>query len=186
MRYRIIILILIIASCKSETKVSNEINASVSNMWSNYINSHPDFKNNEVPESWYFHDNKYDADRLADLTLSGKKQAASGLYAWYKNANANLPIVGKKHIITDFNGHAQAIIEIVKVDTIPFNKITIEYAELDMGTQIEPLKQWKKAHREFFTSTLDKTNDKPLEDMLVVCEWFKKIWPVQNSQKLYD
>nr|WP_299779746.1 hypothetical protein [uncultured Formosa sp.] len=39
--------------------------------------------------------------------------------------------------------------ETMKVDTIPFNLISIEYTQLDMGTDIEPLQKWKKAHWDF-------------------------------------
>ena len=45
-----------------------------------------------------------------------------------------------------------------------------------MGTTIEPLKKWKKAHWDFFTSTMQDSGEKPTEDMLVVCEIFEVIW----------
>jgi uncharacterized protein YhfF len=45
-----------------------------------------------------------------------------------------------------------------------------------MGTNIEPLKKWKKAHWEFFASALKKSGTEPTEDMLVVCEQFETIW----------
>ncbi|MDB2606672.1 ASCH domain-containing protein, partial [Zobellia sp.] len=114
---------------------------------------------------------------LAELVANGKKQAGSGLYTWYQDANADLPKTGMKHIITDFDGKAQAIIEIIKVDTIPFNEISETYAAMDMGTEIEPLKKWKKAHWEFFTSTMKERKKEPTENMLVVCEYFETIWP---------
>jgi len=62
------------------------------------------------------------------------------------------------------------------VDTIPFNKISKAYAKLDMGTAIEPLKKWKKAHWGFFANAMEQNGDKSIEYMLVVCEWFEVIW----------
>jgi uncharacterized protein YhfF len=180
MRHFTIILFLILISCKSETKNENSIDTTVHKMWKNFIASNPEFKNDEIPESWYFHDNKEDANRLAKLTLSGKKRASSGLYSWYEDAKANLPKIGTKHIVTDFDGKALAIIEITKVDTVPFLQIAKEYAELDMGTEIEPLKKWKKAHWDFFKSTLIESGKKPTEEMLIVCETFETIWPEKN------
>ncbi|MBF8149714.1 ASCH domain-containing protein [Winogradskyella sp. F6397] len=181
MRHLAIILLIILTNCKSDTKTEsqtkNGIDKSVYDMWSNYTASHPEFQTDELPESWYFHNYEDDANRLAELILNSKKQAGSGLYTWYKDANAALPKTGVKHIITDFNGKAKAIIEIRKVDTVPFNQITKEYAELDMGTTIEPLKKWKKAHWDFFATTLEQNGDTPTEDMLIVCEQFKTIWP---------
>ena len=186
MKHLTIILLLILMSCKSDTKTEiitdNEIDKSVYDMWNNFTASHPEFKKDEQPESWFFHNNKDDANRLAELVLSGKKRAGSGLYAWYKEANADLPKIGTKHIITDFEGKAKAIIEIKKVDTIPFHQISKDYAEMDMGTSIEPLKKWKKAHWDFFAKTMEENGEKPSEEMLIVCERFETIWP-ENTNK---
>lgn len=149
-------------------------------MWGNFTESNPEFKNEEMPESWFFHNNEYDANRLAELILNGKKKAGSGLYFWYEEANADLPKIGTKHIITDFSGKARAIIEIKKVDTIPFNRISEDYAEMDMGTKIEPLKKWKKAHWDFFETALKESREQPTEEMLVVCERFETVWPEKH------
>ena len=176
MRHQTIILFLILISCKSETKTENGIDKSVYEMWDSFIESNPEFKDIEMPESWYFHNNEKDANRLVELIVSGKKRAGSGLYSWYEEANADLPKVRTKHIITDFDGKARAIIEIIKVDTIPFNQISKDYAEMDMGTKIEPLKKWKKAHWDFFASAMEESGEKPTEEMLIVCEKFETIW----------
>ena len=177
MKHLAILLFLVLISCKSETKTENKIDESVNQMWDTYTKSNSDFKDNDIPESWYFHNNKEDANRLAILVIEGKKKASSGLYSWYKNAGADLPKIGTKHIITNFDGKAQAIIEITKVDTIAFNQISKDHAVFDMGTTVEPLKKWKKAHWDFFISTMEESGEKPTEDMLVVCETFKTIWP---------
>ncbi|VXA91542.1 ASCH domain-containing protein [Maribacter litoralis] len=193
MRHISIFLFLILVGCKNETKnkteigtenqseittvIENGIDQSVSEMWNDFVQSNPEFKNDEIPESDFFHNNEKDANRLAKLTLNGKKRASSGLYSLYEQYNADLPTVGIKQIVTDFNGNAKAIIENVSVDTIPFNKISKEYAAMDMGTDIEPLKKWKKAHWDFFESFLKESGKKPTEEMLVVTVEFEKIWP---------
>ncbi len=92
-----------------------------------------------------------------------------------------MPKIGAKQIITDFEGKAQAVIETTKVDTIPFNKISVAYAELDMGTTVEPLKKWQKAHWDFFSSVLTEFGEKPTEEMLVVCESFEIIWTKESE-----
>lgn len=195
MKYLYIILFFILLNCKNEWKLEissdeetvleshseNEIDQSVIELWNNFIKANPEFKNDNMPESWYFHNNEADANRLADLVVSGKKKAGSGLYKMYQKYEADLPIVGTKHLITNFSGKAQAIIEIVKVDTIPFNKITRDYASLDMGTEIEPLQKWRKAHWDFFSSVFEDSKEKPTENMLVVCEWFETIWTNNNK-----
>lgn len=180
MRHLPIILFLILISCKSETKTENGIDKTVYEMWDNFTESNPEFNKDELPESFYFHNNEEDANRLAELILSGKKKAGSNLYFWYEEAKADLPKIGTKSIVTDFDGKARAIIEIKEVDTIPFNQISKDYAELDMGTNIEPLKKWKKAHWDFFAKALEQNGEKPTEEMLIVCEWFETIWPEKH------
>lgn len=192
MNYLTIILLLIFISCKSgakkETDIKTEIemksesetegdmDKTVYEMWNNYIESNPEFKTQEIPESDFFHNNREDANRLAELTLNGKKKATSSLFSLYEQYDIDLPKVGTKQIVTDFDGKAKAIIENKSVDTIPFNKISEYYAELDMGTNIEPLKKWKKAHWDFFEGFLKESGKKPTEEMLMVCVTFETIW----------
>jgi uncharacterized protein YhfF len=192
MKHLTILLFLIFISCKNDPKTKtdtetetqaetemdneNEVDKSVYEMWNKYVKANPEFKDDEIPEFEFFHNNKEDAKRLAELTINGKKKASSGLLSLYEQYDVELPKVGTKQIITDFDGKAKAIIENVSVDTIPFNKISKEYAEMDMGTDIEPLEKWKKAHWGFFESFLAESGEKPSEEMLIVCVQFKTIW----------
>ena len=167
-------------SCKGETKDDNGIDPTVYTMWGDYTIANPEFKNDALPDVDYFHNNEEDANRLAKLVVSRKKKAGSTLYWFYQRANADLPKPGKKSIVTDFDGIAQAIIETKKIDTIPFNKISETYAALDMGTDSEPLKKWKAAHWEFFADAMEAGEVEPSKNMLVVCEWFETIWPKEK------
>ncbi len=45
-----------------------------------------------------------------------------------------------------------------------------------MGTIIEPLKKSKKAHWNFFANAMEKSREKPTEEMLIVCERFETTW----------
>ena len=193
MKQFIFLSFLIFVSCKEASKTKTEtqtttteiesenvIDKSVVEMWKNYIESNPEFKEEEIPESDFFHNNTEDAKRLAELTLNRKKKASSGLYSLYQKYNIDLPKIGAKQIVTDFDGKAQAIIENRCVDTIPFNEISKEYAALDMGTNIEPLKKWKKAHWDFFEPFLKESGEQPTEEMLIVCINFETIWPQKH------
>lgn len=197
MRHLTILLFLFLTSCKTDKKneiqplveteeiviTENGVNKTVYEMWNSFTEANPQFKKEELPDSQFFHNNEKDANHLAKLIVDGKKKAGSGLYLWYKEANAHLPKIGTKLIVTDFNGKAQAIIETKKVDTIPFNEVSKEYAALDMGTDIEPLEKWKKAHWTFFTNAMEQNEQEATEDMLIVCEWFETIWPQKQSDK---
>jgi len=74
----ILFLILTLISCKnqntSESKAEEGIDKTVYEMWDNFTESNPGFKDNEMPESWYFHNNEKDANRLAKLIVNGKKK----------------------------------------------------------------------------------------------------------------
>jgi len=166
---------------ESETQTENERDKSVNEMWKHFTKANPEYKNQEIPVSDFFHNNREDANRLAELTVNGKKKASSGLYSLYKQYNVDLPKVGTKKIITDFDGTAVAIIVTKSVDTIPFNQISQEYAELDMATNNEPLKKWKKAHWEFFENFMKERGEKPSENMLIVCERFETIWTKKHK-----
>ena len=201
MRLLTIVAFLILISCKSETKnevkteikvgtendaeTEKEIDRTVYEMWENFTQLNPKFKNEEMPGSDFFHNTREDANRLAELTVDGKKKASSGLYILYKQYNVDLPKVENKQIITDFDGKARAIIETKSVDTIPFNKISKDYAELDMGTNIKPLEKWKKAHWDFFAEVMEESGKDPTEEMLIVCERFETIWTEKNLTSPY-
>ena len=63
-------LLFIFVDCKNETKTESTIHKSVYEMWSNFKTVNPEFKKDELPDSWYFHNNKEDANRLANLTVT--------------------------------------------------------------------------------------------------------------------
>ena len=171
------ILVLLSIGCKSETKTKNGIDPSIIDLWDSYTASNPEFKNDELPDASYFHNNREDANRLAQLILERKKQAGSNLYFFYEQANADLPKIGTKNIVTDFDEKAVAIIATTQVDTIPFNEISESYAVMDMGTTNQPIEKWKKAHWAFFAPVIKENGGHPTEDMLIVCEQFRTIWP---------
>ena len=70
-KFSILFLILILLSCKSESKPTREddIDTSVYDMWNAFKASNPEFKNEDLPDSDFFHDNEVDANRLAKLGL---------------------------------------------------------------------------------------------------------------------
>ena len=146
-------------------------------MWAAYIQAHPEYKGKPIPDADFLHNNETDANRLVQLVLEGKKSASSSLYSGYIKYKVDLPKVGKKQIVTDFEGNALVIIETIQVTTAPFNQISADYAAQDMGTDKKALQQWKKAHWNFFESFLREMGEEPTEEMLIVCERFKTVWP---------
>lgn len=173
MRYSNVLMFLLLSiCCKSEPALKTpEI------LWQDYITAYPEYASSPMPDADFFHNNEADANRLGKLILEGKKTAASSLYWLYQEYKVDVPRPGDMQIVTDFEGNALAIIATVQVDTVPFHKVSPEYAATDMGTTEQPLEKWKKAHWAFFESFLAESGEQPTEDMLIVCERFKKVWP---------
>ena len=153
----------------TENKKSVEI------LWNNYIADNPENKNMEIPISFYFCDNEIDADDCAQLVVKGIKRATATSLWWYEKNNEPLPRIGDKYIVTDWNGNAKAIIETIKIEQVPYNKITSEFAEIE-GEGDKSLEYWKQVHKEYYTREMKPFNEQFDENMIIVCEHFKTVY----------
>ena len=154
------------------------INKSVLEMWEKYLRSiGEDPEGTDLTyESWYFCDNEEDANELAQLVLEGTKRATASLYRSYEFENEKVPEVGQHVIITDWNGIAKCIIKSSKVTILPFRDITEEHARIE-GEGDKSLKYWREGHIRFFTRECQVMGLEFNEDMLVVFEEFKVVYP---------
>ncbi|MCY6372652.1 ASCH domain-containing protein [Clostridium ganghwense] len=150
---------------------------SVQKMWKNYLTSigENDGNTNKNYTSWYFCDNEKSANDLAKLVREGIKRGTTSLYYWYELENEELPTEDNYSIITDWNGIAQCIIRIKKVDVLPFKDVNEEFAEIE-GEGDKSLKYWQKAHIDFFTTELKEQEMEFSQEMLVVCEEFEVVY----------
>ena len=174
--------LLLLTSCNGQVKkdmaAEKSVDGTPEEMWNSFVKAHPEHSDSEMPKSWYFGANKREADQMGKLVVIGKKTTASDIYHGYEEMDAELPKVGLMDIVTDFEGNALAIIQLRKVDTIPVKNITKEYAQKDMGTEVDALKAWKKYYmEEVFPESIIDTRIAITENTLVVCEWFEVIWP---------
>jgi uncharacterized protein YhfF len=144
-------------------------------MWEEFIAKHPEYQNKPEPESYYFCDNKKDADECAELVLKGIKQATTTSLWWFKQYKAPLPKTGDLAIVTNWAGEAMAVIKTVNIVQIPFNQISEDYAHLE-GEGDRSLGYWKKVHWAYYAREMEPHGEKPSEDMILVCEQFKMIW----------
>ena len=147
----------------------------VERFWNDYLNLNPCNKKKETPLSFYFCDNKKDADECAELVVKGIKQATATSLWWFKKNNVSLPRVGNKYIVTNWVGNPRAIIETIKVQQVPFNKITPEFAKIE-GEGDKSLNYWKKVHEAYYKREMKTNFEKFDENMIIVCEYFKKIF----------
>ena len=115
-------------------------------------------------------------DKLAQLTLQGTKTATASSYPVYKAENEPVPAVGDYSIILDSQNQAVCIIQTTQIDIVPFYQVDEEHAYLE-GEGDRTLTYWREVHRTFFESEMQSIHQKFTEDMLVVCERFKIVYP---------
>lgn len=169
---------LIIMSCKKEKQELeniNQIDLSVTQLWDEFLEQHPNNPQKGLPLSFYFCDNKKDADECADLVVKGIKQATATSLWWFKKNKEALPKIGDQYIITNWDGKAKAVIEVTKIEQTPYNKITPEFAKTE-GEGDKSLTYWKKVHKAYYSREMEPYNEKFSEDMIIICEYFKTIY----------
>lgn len=150
---------------------------SIQEMWANYINSIGDdiIGTDKKYTSWHFCDNEESANDLAELVKKGIKRATTGLYYFYEIEGETLAKAGDLSIITDWQGIAQCVIETQKVNLMPFNEVTEEFAKIE-GEGDKSLKFWREVHINAFNRQLEEIKKKFSDDMLVVCEEFEMVY----------
>lgn len=124
-------------------------------------------------DAWYF---GAEADELANLVLQGQKTATASAYDLYQLGGEELPQVGTFDVILDSQGQAVCIIEITKVEVVPFNQVSAEHAFKE-GEGDRSLTYWRKVHEELFTKWLAEEGLSFTEDMGVVLEEFRLVYP---------
>lgn len=147
----------------------------VSEMWEKYTSLSG--KDIQTPyQSWHFCNNEADANELAALTKSGTKRATASLHQCYALENEPVPKVGDLIIITYWNNEAACIIEVEKVEILPFKDIREEHAKIE-GEGDQSLEYWRQGHIEFFTQDAKSFGMEFHEEMDVVFETFKVVYP---------
>lgn len=180
MRLLILALAATLLSCSNpnpdtvhETTVQANL-ASVESLWKDFHQKHPTTTEAATPLSFYFCDNKKDADECADLVIQGVKQATATSLWWFEKNNEALPKVGDQYVVTDWDGQAKAVIETTKVEQVPYNQVTAEFAATE-GEGDKSLAYWKKVHKAYYSREMEPAGDAFSEDMIIVCEYFKVI-----------
>lgn len=149
--------------------------SSVERIWKDFISENHQYYKLKTPKSFFFCDNKKDADECAELVFNRIKQATASSLWSYKKHNTAFPKKGDLFIITDWKGNAKAIIKTTNIKQVPFNQITHEFAKTE-GEGDKSLSYWKKVHWDFFSREMEEYGEKPSEDMKIICEYFKILY----------
>ena len=152
-----------------------ENNISGDSLWNDFLSKYSNHKTKDKPVSFYFCDNKKDADECAELVVKGVKRATATSLWWFEKNNEILPKIGDQYIVTDWSGNAKAVIETTKIEQVPYNKITSEFAKIE-GEGDKSLEYWKRVHKDYYTREMKPFNEQFDENMIIVCEQFKAVY----------
>jgi uncharacterized protein YhfF len=143
--------------------------------WRAFAASRPADPTPRFLEAFHFDDHQPSADELAALVLAGRKRATAGLLWAHDPETRPLPRPGDLSIVTDFAGRALCVIETRRVDVVPFNEVTAEFAATE-GEGDGSLAYWRHAHEAFFGRECRRLGRTPAPDMPVVCERFEVVY----------
>lgn len=109
---------------------------------------------------------------LCRLVASGRKTATSSLEAVYAHYGVEYPRVGDVEILCDFEGALVAVVEITVLDTIPFEEVDDEHADLE-GEGDRSLDHWMDVHRAFFERECTAMGSYFSDRTAVLCQRFR-------------
>lgn len=111
---------------------------------------------------WSFGDNAVHADQLAKLVVQEKKTGTTGLLQSYKARGLALPKAGDRSFIKNSVAEAVCVIEMTKVEMMPFDQVTQLFARTETWDD-GSLESWKEVHREYFVRLFSTfTDDMPV------------------------
>jgi uncharacterized protein YhfF len=128
------------------------------------------------PAAWHFCDTPAEADECAELVRTGRKVATAPSLWGLQARGEPIPRVGDHHIVTDWAGVAQCVIRTEDVTVVRFDQVTANHAAAE-GEGDGTLAHWRETHRAYYARELSGTGLVPTEDMPLVCERFRLVYP---------
>ena len=108
--------------------------------------------------------------RLNGLILDGRKRATAGLLIDYVRDDQELEVVGEHLALVDDDLRQIAVVEVVRVDTVPFGEVSWKFAQTE-GEGDASLEEWRAGHLRFWTSFGEVVD----EFTPVVLIWFELV-----------
>lgn len=149
------------------------MNSSVIRLWDQYRAINRDAPA-DVPINFHFCDNQKDADLCAAYIVSGQKRATAPSVAELKLAGDPIPQVGDYAIVTDWAGHAVAVIRTTSADIRRFGEVDEDFARAE-GEGDLTLEWWRTAHQAYYESVLAGSRHIVNADLEIVCERFELV-----------
>jgi len=147
-------------------------------LWQNFLQTQPDPAEAErrFYESFYFSSTEALANELAGLVVKGIKTATSALLWEIEAENKPLVQPGNYSIVTDWDKNPVCIMETTEVRLVPFKEVDARFA-YDYGEEERTLEWWREAMWDSYQKICHSLGKEPSQDMLVICERFKVVYP---------
>ncbi|MCD2138405.1 ASCH domain-containing protein [Salinicoccus halitifaciens] len=143
----------------------------VEELWREFTAKHPEYKDEEYM-AWPYGSVP---NELAELTQKGIKTATASAYELYELENEPVPEPEDFSIILDSTGEAVCIIRTTRIDVVPFDEVTADFAWKE-GEGDRSLQYWRKVHTEFFEEEYARHGMSFNEKIKVVCEEFERVY----------
>jgi len=127
-------------------------------------------------DAWSFGNTPEMADSLGELARRGIKTATASLAWWYESEGEAYPRVGGHSIVLDGRGQPLCVIQTTGVTVLPFNEVGEAHAFAE-GEGDRSLAFWRRVHWDFFSAECHDLGREPSDDMPVVCEKFRRVFP---------
>jgi len=147
----------------------------IERFWQAYLESlPPEAARPTRYEAWGFGDGAEMADDLGALVAGGIKTATCSLLWMYKAEP--VPAVGDYSVILNGVGEPLCIIKTTEITIRPYNEVDEDFA-YDEGEGDRSLAYWRRAHWHFFGKECAQLGRTLSEEMPLVCERFRLVWP---------
>jgi uncharacterized protein YhfF len=149
-------------------------NSSVQTFWESYLATLPEKHAHRLipfPEAWGFGDGPEMADELGGLVMQGKKTATCSRYL-----GENILETSTISILLDGRENPLAVVETFEITVRRYCDIDAEWAAAE-GEGDLSLEYWRNEHWTYFTRGAAEGGYTVSEDMLLMCERFRIIYP---------
>ncbi len=151
-------------------------NKSGKEFWRTFCRENPNINPDEPYQVWFFGNNREGANELAELVMSGKKQATASLVYVNDLKPEIAPYDFGYSVVTDFEGKPMCIIQTTEIRQIPFDEVDAQFA-FNEGEGDQTLENWRKEHQDYFTKECEEYGIKFDTKILICCERFKLLFP---------
>lgn len=148
-------------------------------MWAEYLAAHPEHRDDDPP-SECFGDTAALADELLDLVLHGPKRATAGAVADFAHDGEPLPRIGGHWIVHDGAGVPRAVLRSVGLRLGPLDSVDESFA-WDEGEGDRTRESWLRDHQRYFQRALPRTGMQYHDQIEVVFERFRVVWPPEYA-----